>query len=167
MKQIIIGYGLLLSATVQANVYQCEVQGRVTFSQFPCQEKAALVQEVSPNNVLLTPQSKLTQQITALRKKSRFIEYQLAQFKQQQKQQLEQYKNDIYLAQRRGEKSAYLTMMNQRYLKMQQDFASALQQREQQFTSVQQQLLTLEKQHSNQQTAQQSTLESVRPGQTQ
>lgn len=150
MKQLFVISIALVSLQLQANVYQCELNGKVTFSQFPCEDNATLTQEVSSGNVVLTTSKKPDQQMEALRKKSRFMEYQLAQLEQQQKQQLQSYENEIYLAKRRGEKSNYLAMMNQKMQKMQKEFDQAKQLRQQEIAGLQQQIGSLQSQYAAQ-----------------
>jgi ABC-type uncharacterized transport system ATPase component len=150
MKHLIVVSIALASLQLQANVYQCELNGKVTFSQFPCEDNAELTQEVSSGNVILTTSKKPDQQIESLRKKSRYLEYQLAQLQQQQKQQLQSYENEIYLAKRRGEKSNFIAMMNQKLQKMQQDFSQTKQQREQEIAGLLQQISGLQRQYAAQ-----------------
>lgn len=150
MKHLIIISIALASLQLQANVYQCELNGKVTFSQFPCEDNATLTQEVSSGNIVLTTSKKSDQQIESLRKKSRYLEYQLAQLEQQQKQQLQSLENDIYLAKRRGEKSNYLAMMNQKLHKMQQEFHQVKQLRVQEIAGLQQQIGGLQRQYAAQ-----------------
>jgi len=150
MKHLIIFSIALASLQLQANVYQCELNGKVTFSQFPCEDNATLTQEVSSGNVVLTTSKKPDQQMESLRKKSRYLEYQLAQLEQQQKQQLQSYEDEIYLARRRGEKSNYIAMMNQKLQKMQQDFSQTKLQREQDIVGLQQQISGLQRQYAAQ-----------------
>lgn len=150
MKHFTVISMALVSLQLHANVYQCELNGKVTFSQFPCEEKATLTQEVSTGNVILTTSSKPDQQIESLRKKSRYLEYQLAQLELKQKQQLQSYENEIYLAKRRGEKSNFIAMMNQKLHKMQQDFNQAKQQREQEIAGLQQQISGSQRQYAAQ-----------------
>ena len=89
MKHLIVFSIFLVSLQLQANVYQCELNGKVTFSQFPCEDNATLTQEVSAGNVVLTTSKKPDQQMESLRKKSRYLEYQLAQLELKQKKQLQ------------------------------------------------------------------------------
>ncbi|OBP17244.1 hypothetical protein A5320_20565 [Rheinheimera sp. SA_1] len=148
MKHLIIIGIALASLQLQANVYQCELNGKVTFSQFPCEDNATLTQEVSSGNVVLTTSKKPDQQMETLRKKSRYLEYQLAQLEQQQKQQLQRYEDEIYLAKRRGEKSNFVAMMNQKLHKMQQDFEQAKLQRQQEIAGLQQQMTSMQRQYA-------------------
>ncbi len=148
MKHLIVISIALASLQLQANVYQCELNGKVTFSQFPCEDNATLTQEVSSGNVILTTSKKPDQQMESLRKKSRYLEYQLAQLEQQQKLQLQSYENEIYLAKRRGEKSNFVAMMNQKLHKMQQDFNQLKQLRQQEITGLQQQIGGLQSQYA-------------------
>jgi predicted RNase H-like nuclease (RuvC/YqgF family) len=150
MKYLTVLPIALMSLQLQANVYQCELNGKVTFSQFPCEEKSTLTQEVSSGNVILTTSKKPDQQMETLRKKSRYLEYQLAQLEQQQKQQLQKYENDIYQAKHRGEKSNFVTMMNQKLQKMQREFQLAKQQREKEIAGIQQQITGLQRQYAAQ-----------------
>lgn len=150
MKHLIVISIALASLQLQANVYQCELNGKVTFSQFPCEDNATLTQEVSSGNIVLTTSKKSDQHIESLRKKSRYLEYQLAQLEQQQKQQLQSLENDIYLAKRRGEKSNYLAMMNQKLQKMQQEFHQTKQLRVQEIAGLQQQIGGLQRQYAAQ-----------------
>lgn len=150
MKHFTVISVALVSLQLHANVYQCELNGKVTFSQFPCDEKATLTQEVSSGNVILTTSNKPDQHIESLRKKSRYLEYQLAQLEQQQKQQLQSYENEIYLAKRRGEKSNFVAMMNQKLQKMQQEFKQAEQVRANEIAGLQQQIGSLQRQYASQ-----------------
>ena len=150
MKHFTVISMALVSLQLHANVYQCELNGKVTFSQFPCEEKATLTQEVSAGNVILTTSNKPDQHIESLRKKSRYLEYQLAQLELQQKQQLQSYENEIYLAKRRGEKSNFIAMMNQKLHKMQQDFNQSKQLREQEIAGLQQQISGSQRQYASQ-----------------
>ncbi|MFN6970431.1 MAG: hypothetical protein ACK4NN_06165 [Rheinheimera sp.] len=148
MKHLIVFSIAFLSLQLQANVYQCELNGKVTFSQFPCEDNATLTQEVSSGNVVLTTSKKPDQQMETLRKKSRYMEYQLAQLEQKHRQQIQSYENEIYLAKRRGEKSNYLAMMNQKLQKMQQQFAQEKQQQEQEIAGLLQQISGLQRQYA-------------------
>lgn len=150
MKHLTVITLALVSLQLHANVYQCEFDGKVTFSQFPCEEKATLTQEVTTGNVVLTTSNKSDQHIESLRKKSRYLEYQLAQLAQQQKQQLQSYENEIYLAKRRGEKSNFIAMMNQKLHKMQQEFKQAEQVRAKEIAGLQQQIGGLQRQYASQ-----------------
>jgi hypothetical protein len=150
MKHLTVITIALVSLQLQANVYQCELDGKVTFSQFPCDEKATLTQEVSSGNVILTTSSKPDQHIESLRKKSRYMEYQLAQLESKQKRQLLDYENEIYLAKRRGEKSNFIAMMNQKLHKMQQEFKQAQQVQAQEIAGLQEQISGLQRQYASQ-----------------
>ncbi len=140
----------LLSLQVQANVYQCELDGKVTFSQFPCEEQSTLTQEVRSGNVTLTTSKKPDQQMESLRKKTRYLEYQLTQLQQRQQQQLQKYENEIYQANHRGEKSNFVAMMKQKLQKMQREFTQEKQLQQQKIAALQQQMVGLQRQYAAQ-----------------
>lgn len=139
---------LLCAAGAQANVYQCEQDGKVTFSQFPCEESAELTQEVSAGNVILSSNKKSDQQMESLKKKGRYLEYQLSVLEQQQKKQLTALEDEYYEAQKKGAKSNYLAMLNQKMQKLRQEFAEQQQKQQQELTALHHQMSTLQRQYA-------------------
>ncbi|WP_306519461.1 DUF4124 domain-containing protein [Rheinheimera sp.] len=139
---------LLCAAGAQANVYQCEQDGKVTFSQFPCEESAELTQEVSAGNVILSSNKKSDQQMEGLKKKGRYLEYQLSVLEQQQKKQLTALEDEYYEAQKKGAKSNYLAMLNQKMQKLRQEFAEQQQKQQQELTALHHQMSTLQRQYA-------------------
>lgn len=139
---------LLCAAGAQANVYQCEQDGKVTFSQFPCEESAELTQEVSAGNIVLSSNKKTDQQMESLKKKGRYLEYQLSVTEQKQKQQLTALENEYYEAQKKGAKSNYLAMLKQKMEKLQQDFAEQKQKQQQELAVLQKQMGSLQRQYA-------------------
>ncbi len=139
---------LLCATSAQANVYQCEQDGKVTFSQFPCEESAELTQEVSAGNVILSSNKKSDQQMEGLKKKGRYLEYQLSVLEQQQKKQLTALEDEYYEAQKKGAKSNYLAMLNQKMQKLRQEFAEQQQKQQQELTALHHQMSTLQRQYA-------------------
>lgn len=139
---------LLCAAGAQANVYQCEQDGKVTFSQFPCEENAELAQEVSAGNVILSSNKKSDQQMESLKKKGRYLEYQLSVLEQQQKKQLTVLEDEYYEAQKKGVKSNYLAMLNQKMQKLRQEFAEQKQKQQQELTALHNQMSSLQRQYA-------------------
>lgn len=139
---------LLCATSAHANVYQCEQGGKVTFSQFPCEENAELAQEVNAGNVVLSSNKKTDLQMESLKKKGRYLEYQLSVTEQQQKKQLTALEDEYYEAQKKGAKSNYLAMLNQKMQKLRQEFAEQKQKQQQELTALNNQINALQRQYA-------------------
>uniref|UniRef100_A0A486XT86 DUF4124 domain-containing protein n=1 Tax=Rheinheimera sp. BAL341 TaxID=1708203 RepID=A0A486XT86_9GAMM len=110
-------YALLLCLAAfssQAAVYKCEQNGTVEFSQFPCATDAETLDMRPLGTVMLGSKGEYKQQVDALKRKSRFVEFQLSKLEQEKEQQLEQLKSDLYKLRRSFPKAEELNTLQQK-----------------------------------------------------
>jgi len=90
---------ILLGATlsVQANVYQCEQDNKVIFSQFPCDSETGAKPVAQSEKLTQAPvNTRADQQLLQLQKRNRFLEYQYAEAEQNYKIAVERIKTEMY-----------------------------------------------------------------------
>ena len=90
---------ILLGATAsaQANVYQCEQDNKVIFSQFPCDSDTGAKPVAQSEKLTQAPiNSNADQQLVQLQKRNRFLEYQFAEAEQDYKIAVERIKTEMY-----------------------------------------------------------------------
>lgn len=90
---------ILLGATfgAQANVYQCEQDNKVIFSQFPCDSADGAKPIAQSDKLTQAPVNTASDQnLLQLQKRNRFLEYQYAEAEQSYKIAVERIKTDMY-----------------------------------------------------------------------
>lgn len=86
-----------VAAGAQANVYQCEQDNKVIFSQFPCDSDAGAKPVAQSEKLTQAPvNTNADQQLVQLQKRNRFLEYQYAEAEQNYKIAVERIKTEMY-----------------------------------------------------------------------
>lgn len=86
-----------VAASAQANVYQCEQDNKVIFSQFPCDSDAGAKPVAQSEKLTQAPvNTNADQQLVQLQKRNRFLEYQYAEAEQNYKIAVERIKTEMY-----------------------------------------------------------------------
>lgn len=86
-----------VAASAQANVYQCEQDNKVIFSQFPCDSDTGAKPVAQSEKLTQAPvNSNADQQLVQLQKRNRFLEYQYAEAEQDYKIAVERIKTEMY-----------------------------------------------------------------------
>ena len=97
MKKFITLILLGTAMGAQANVYQCEQDNKVIFSQFPCDADTGSKPVAQSDKLTQAPvNSAEDQQLVQLQKRNRFLEYQYAQAEQNYKIAVERIKTEMY-----------------------------------------------------------------------
>ncbi|SEI05209.1 protein of unknown function [Rheinheimera pacifica] len=106
---------LLLSAfSAQAAIYKCEQNGVVEFSQFPCSGDAETVDMRPLGTAMLGTRGEYKQQVDALKRQSRFVEFQISSLEQQKQQDVEALKSELYKLRRSFPKAEELVVLQQK-----------------------------------------------------
>lgn len=150
-KLLITTLAVLGTCGLHANaaVYQCEQDGKVIFSQFPCDAEPVDVKKVSPTTGVIQQGGKPTDhQLETLRKRSRFLEYQLTQYEMQHIREVEALKNELYEARKKMQKSEVIASIKRKMERLDKDFQEKNQKQKEQLTAINQQLEVAERQYA-------------------
>ena len=110
-----IAYLLFFGAfSAQAQVYKCDRNGVVEFSQFPCAEEAEQLDMRPLGTAAPGSRSEFRQQVDALKRQGRFVEYQISKLEQEKKLQSEALKAELYKLRRSFPKAEELTTLQQK-----------------------------------------------------
>lgn len=140
---------LLLGAfSVQAAVYKCEQNGDVTFSQFPCSGEAETVDMRPIGTAMLGTRGEFKQQVDALKRQSRFVEYQLISLEQQKQQDVEALKSELYKLRRNFPKAEELVVLQQKIARTEQLYNEKIAAEKALLTSLQLNVSRLERQYA-------------------
>jgi len=119
---------LLLGAfSAHAAVYKCERNGVVEFSQFPCSSDAETVDMRPLGTAIVGSRGEYKQQVDALKRQSRFVEFQISKLEQEKQQQLNLLKSDLYKLRRSFPKAEELATLQQRIDRMAEQYDEKIQ----------------------------------------
>ncbi|MBZ9613357.1 DUF4124 domain-containing protein [Rheinheimera maricola] len=110
-------YALLLCLVAfssQATVYKCEQNGVVEFSQFPCANNAETMDMRPIGTAMLGSKGEYKQQVDALKRKGRFVEFQISKLEQEKQQQIDELKSELYKLRRSYPKAEELVTLQQK-----------------------------------------------------
>lgn len=105
---------LLGAFSLQAAVYKCEQNGVVEFSQFPCSGDAEAIDTRPLGTAMLGTRGEYKQQVDALKRQSRFVEFQISSLEQQKQQDVEVLKSELYKLRRNFPKAEELVVLQQK-----------------------------------------------------
>ena len=112
---------LLLGAfSAQAAVYKCEQNGVVEFSQFPCSGDAETLDMRPLGSAMIGSRGEYKQQVDALKRQSRFVEFQISKLEQQKQQNIEVLKSELYKLRRSFPKAEELVVLQQKIVRTEQ-----------------------------------------------
>ena len=142
-------YLLFFSAfSVQAQVYKCERNGVVEFSQFPCAAEAEQVDMRPIGTATPGSRSEYKQQVDALKRQSRFTEYQIAKLEQEKQQKADELKSDLYKLRRSFPKAEELATLQQKIDRLEQAYDEKIAAEKSALASVRQKVSSIERQYA-------------------
>lgn len=144
-------YALLLCLAAfssQAAVYKCEQNGVVEFSQFPCASDAETVDMRPLGTAMLGSKGEYKQQVDALKRKGRFVEFQISSLEQQKQQQIDELKSELYKLRRSYPKAEELVTLQQKIDRTAQLFDEKIAAERAALVSLQQKAGNLERQYA-------------------
>lgn len=138
---------LLLSVfSVQAQVYQCETNGVVEFSQFPCATESEVVDMRPVGTAQAGSPAEFRQQVDALKRRSRFVEFQISRLESEKQQQVEELKSVQYQMRRNFPRAEELAAIAQRIERLEQQFDDKISTERANLRGLQAQVVNLERQ---------------------
>ncbi|MDX1391015.1 MAG: DUF4124 domain-containing protein [Rheinheimera sp.] len=142
-------YLLILGAfSAQASVYKCERNGTVEFSQFPCAAEAEQVDMRPLGTALSGTRSEFKQQVDAVKRQGRFVEFQISQLEQEKQQKLEQLKSELYKLRRSFPKAEELSALQQRIDRLGQQYDEKISAERANLASLKLKAVSLERQYA-------------------
>lgn len=143
------GWLLLLGAfSAQAAVYKCEQNGVVEFSQFPCSGDAETLDMRPLGTAMIGSRGEYKQQVDALKRQSRFVEFQISSLEQEKQQQLDLLKSVLYKLRRSFPKAEELAILQQRIDWMAEQYDEKIQAERSSLASLQLKAGNLERQYA-------------------
>jgi Lon protease-like protein len=100
--------------SAQASVYKCEQNGVVEFSQFPCAAEAEQVDMRPLGTAMIGTRSEFKQQVDAIKRQWRFVEFQISKLEQEKQLELDGLKSDLYKLRRSYPKAEELSALQQK-----------------------------------------------------
>ncbi|WP_213997754.1 DUF4124 domain-containing protein [Arsukibacterium sp.] len=134
--------------SAQATVYKCETNGGVEFSQFPCATDAEAVDMRPVGTALSGTPGEFRQQVDAVKRKSRFVEFQIAKLEQEKEQLLEELKAEQYKLRRSFPRAEEVTAIAQKIERTEQRYAERISTEKATLRGLQAQVVTLERQYA-------------------
>ena len=142
-------YLLILGAfSAQASVYKCERNGAVEFSQFPCAAEAEQVDMRPLGTALSGTKGEFKQQVDAVKRQSRFVEFQIAQLEQEKEQKLEALKSDLYKLRRSFPKAEELSALQQKIDRLAEQYDEKISTEQSNLASLKLKAASLERQYA-------------------
>lgn len=142
-------YLLILGAfSAQASVYKCERNGVVEFSQFPCAAEAEAVDMRPIGTALSGTRSEFKQQVDAVKRQGRFVEYQISQLEQEKQQKLEELKSELYKLRRSFPKAEELSALQQKIDRLEQQYDEKISTERASLASLKSKAVSLERQYA-------------------
>ncbi|CAM3689323.1 DUF4124 domain-containing protein [Rheinheimera salexigens] len=108
--------------SAQAAVYKCEQNGVVEFSQFPCASNAEQVDMRPVGTALSGTRGEYLQQVNALKRKGRFVEFKISKLEHDKELEVDQLKAELYKLRRSFPRSEELSALNKRIAHVEQQF---------------------------------------------
>ncbi|GAB59561.1 DUF4124 domain-containing protein [Rheinheimera nanhaiensis] len=144
-----ISYLLFFGAfSVQAQVYKCEQNGVVEFSQFPCAGEAEQVDMRPLGTAMLGTRSEFKQQVDALKRQGRFVEFQISKLEQEKQQKLDALKADLYKLRRSFPKAEELVTLQQKIDRTAQQYDEKISAERANLASLKSKTVNLERQYA-------------------
>lgn len=144
-----LSYLLFFSAfSIQAQVYKCERNGVVEFSQFPCAAEAEQVDMRPVGTATPGTRSEFRQQVDALKRQGRFVEYQITSLEQQKQQEADELKSQLYKLRRNYPRAEELAALQQKIDRLEQQFDEKIAIEKTKLVSLKQKTSNLERQYA-------------------
>ena len=134
--------------SVQAAVYKCEQNGTVEFSQFPCAEEAEQVDMRPLGTAMIGTRSEYKQQVDAVKRQSRFVEFQISKLEQEKQQRLDELKTDLYKLRRSFPKSEELAALQQKIDRMTELYDEKISAERNNLLALKSKVVSLERQYA-------------------
>jgi hypothetical protein len=142
-------YLLLLGVfSAHSAVYKCEQNGVVEFSQFPCAAEAEQVDMRPIGTALSGSHSEFKQQVDAIKRQSRFVEYQISSLEQEKQQNLDLVKADLYKLRRSYPKAEELSALQQKIDRMAQHYDEKISAERSNLASLKAKAVSLQRQYA-------------------
>lgn len=140
---------LLLGAfSLQAQVYKCETNGVVEFSQFPCATESEVVDMRPVGTAQAGSPGEFRQQVDALKRRSRFVEFQISRLEQEKRQQVDELKSEQYKMRRNFPRAEELAAIAQRIERIEQQYDDRISTERATLRGLQAQVVNLERQYA-------------------
>ncbi|GAB2927284.1 DUF4124 domain-containing protein [Rheinheimera gaetbuli] len=144
-----LSYLLFFSAfSIQAQVYKCERNGVVEFSQFPCAAEAEQLDMRPIGTATPGSRGEFRQQVDALKRQGRFVEYQITSLEQQKQQQADELKAQLYKLRRSFPRAEELVALQQRIDRLEQQFDEKIAAEKTKLVGLKQKTNNLERQYA-------------------
>jgi predicted RNase H-like nuclease (RuvC/YqgF family) len=144
-----LSYLLFFSAfSIQAAVYKCEHNGAVEFSQFPCADEAEQVDMRPLGTAMIGTRSEFKQQVDAIKRQGRFVEFQISQLEQEKQQKLDELKSDLYKLRRSFPKAEELATLQQKIDRLAQQYDEKISAEQSNLASLKTKAISLERQYA-------------------
>ncbi|KKO45107.1 hypothetical protein WG68_11770 [Arsukibacterium ikkense] len=134
--------------SAQATVYKCDTNGVVEFSQFPCADNAEALDMRPVGTALSGTPGEFRQQVDAVKRRSRFVEFQIAKLEQERTQAVDELKSEQYKLRRSFPRAEELTAIAQKIERTEQRYAERISTERATLRGLQAQVVTLERQYA-------------------
>ena len=134
--------------SAQASVYKCEKNGVVEFSQFPCAAEAEQVDMRPLGTALSGTRSEYKQQVDALKRQGRFVEFQISTLEQEKQQKLDELKAELYKLRRSFPKAEELMALQQKMDRLEQLYDEKISAERSSLASLKSKAVNLERQYA-------------------
>ncbi|QBL08151.1 DUF4124 domain-containing protein [Rheinheimera sp. D18] len=134
--------------SAQAAVYKCEQNGVVEFSQFPCADEAEQVDMRPIGTAMSGTRGEFKQQVDAIKRQSRFVEFQITKLEQEKQERLEELKVDLYKLRRSFPKSEELVALQQKIDRLTEHYDEKIGAERLSLASLKSKAVTLERQYA-------------------
>lgn len=142
-------YLLFLGAfSTQAAVYKCEQNGVVEFSQFPCAEEAEQVDMRPLGTAPSGTRSEFKQQVDAVKRQGRFVEFQISKLEQEKEARLNELKADLYKLRRSFPKAEELSALQQKIDHLTESFDEKISVEQAKLAGLKSKAVSLERQYA-------------------
>lgn len=144
-----LSYLLFFSAfSIQAQVYKCERNGVVEFSQFPCAAEAEQLDMRPVGTATPGSRGEFRQQVDALKRQGRFVEYQITSLQQQKQQEADELKSQLYKLRRSYPRAEELAALQQKIDRLEQQFDEKIATEKTKLVGLKQKASNLERQYA-------------------
>ena len=144
-----LSYLLFFSAfSIQAQVYKCERNGVVEFSQFPCAEEAEQVDMRPIGTATPGSRGEFRQQVDALKRQGRFVEYQISSLEQEKQQKADELKTQLYKLRRSFPRAEELAALQQKIDRLEEHYDEKIAAEQSKLVALKQKTSNLERQYA-------------------
>jgi hypothetical protein len=138
-----------LAFSVQATVYKCETNGVVEFSQFSCAKDAEALDMRPVGTALSGTPGEFRQQVDAVKRKSRFVEFKIAKLEQEKTLAIDALKSEQYKLRRSFPRAEEVAAVAQKIARAEQRYAEQISTERATLLGLKAQVVTLERQYAN------------------